>query len=171
AELRDHTYPGDAPSGRVHLWVAGRSVWATHPTHDRHHFLFGHGIAHGLFSKLHLVADFSRALRNRHGWRMGTRRVAGDGNPSDRSARIVLGNFAARLRVWLSAGGGCVLDCVSVLRLARSLRRRSIAGISCALYPDAFAGIAGVVASARQDARILERCASRAKTPLGTLSL
>ena len=43
------------------------------------------------------------------------------------SARIVLGNFAARLRVRLSPGGGCLLDRVSVLRLARSLCRRRAA--------------------------------------------
>src|SRR6266403_1123030 len=74
------------------------------------------------------------ALRDRHGRRMGVGRVAGNGNIANSGARIVLGNFAARLRVRLSPGGGCLLDRVSALRLARSLCRRCAPSVPCALH-------------------------------------
>ena len=50
------------------------------------------------------------------------------------SARTVLGSFAARVRFRLSPGGGCLLDRVSALRLARSLCRRRASGVPCALH-------------------------------------
>src|SRR6266567_2927500 len=83
SQLRDHAHAGDAPGWRVHLWTPWRSIRAAHPAHARHHFLFVHGIAYGVFSELHNVADFPRALWNRHGRRMGTGRVVSDGNLAD----------------------------------------------------------------------------------------
>ena len=68
---------------------------------------------------------------------MGTGCVAGDGNSANGRARIVFGNLAAGLRVRLPAGGNCLLDRVSDLRLAGSLRRRRPPGVSCTLHPGA----------------------------------
>src|SRR5262249_3401589 len=58
ADLCNHAHAGDAPIGRVHLRVARRPVRTAHPPDEQHHFLFSHGIADGIFSKLHLAADF-----------------------------------------------------------------------------------------------------------------
>src|SRR5581483_3559259 len=134
-ELCDHPYFGHASRRRVHFWFARGPVWAAHAADDRHHFLLSHGVAHRVLSELHMAVDLSRALRNRHGRRMGTWRVTGDGNPADCSTWVVLGNFTTRLCVWLSAGGRCVLDRVSILRVARPLRRGSAARISCVVHP------------------------------------
>src|SRR5262249_40446295 len=111
------------------------------------------------------------ALWSWHGRRMGTWRVSGNGDPADCRPRIVLGNFTTRICVWLSARGACVLACISVLRMARSFRSRSVAGISCAFHPDEGAGIAGLVTAAGRDTWFLERFARCNKTPLGSLSL
>src|SRR5205807_8270625 len=151
AELRDHAYAGYAPAGRVHFWIARGPVRAPHAADDRHHLLLSHGVAHRVFSELHLAANLPRALWNRHGRRMGTRRVAGNGNPADCRAWIVLGNSTTRLCVRLSAGGRCVLDRISILRMARTLRRGSAARISCALHPCTSARIAGLAATAARD--------------------
>ena len=102
---------------------------------------------------------------------MGTGGVAGNGNLADRSAGIVLGNFAARLRVRLSAGSSCVLDRVSVVRLARSVCRRSASGVSCALHPGTRARITCVAAPAARDGGFLERGDARGQTTLGAFCL
>src|SRR5205085_5239963 len=102
---------------------------------------------------------------------MGTWGVAGDGNSADRSTWIVFRNSATRIRIRLSAGGNCVLDRVSVLRLARPLRRGRASGVPCVLHPDARAGIAGLVAPAARDGGFLERRSDCYKTPLGAFSL
>src|SRR5438093_12332873 len=102
---------------------------------------------------------------------MGTWGVADDGNSADRSTWIVFRNSATRLRIRLSAGGNCVLDRVSVLWLARPLRRGRASGVPCVLHPDARAGIAGLVAPAARDGGFLERRADCYKTSLGAFSL
>src|SRR6476620_2245179 len=102
---------------------------------------------------------------------MGTRRLAGNGNIANSGARIVLGNFATRLRVRLSPGGGCLLDRVSALRLARSLCRRRAPGGPCALHPCGCAWIACVVTAAARDRLFLEACLFCAQTPRGAFSL
>src|SRR6266581_5787000 len=102
---------------------------------------------------------------------MGTGRVAGDGNFADRSARIVFRDFATGIRVRLPAGGDCVLAGVSVLRLARPLRRGRAPGVSCAVHPGARAGIASLVAPAVRDSGFLDAAADRPQTPLGAFSL
>src|SRR5205814_1699604 len=137
---------------------------------DRHHFLFGDGIAHGVFAELHLAPDFSCALRNWHGRRMGTWRIPGDGNLADRSARVVLGDPTAGLRFWLSVGGSRLLGGVSVLRLARTVCGGYAAGVPCHFYSRAGAGIAGMAAPAHRGDCFLEKCADRPATALGPLS-
>src|SRR5215510_5225243 len=86
----------DAPGGRVHLWIAWRPFREAHPPDDQHHLLLSYGIAHGVFPELYLAAHLPRALRNRHGRRVGTWGVAGNGDASDCSARVVLRNLTAR---------------------------------------------------------------------------
>src|SRR6267143_5744322 len=100
---------------------------------------------------------------------MGARRVADDGNSADRCAWIVLRNFTTGLRVRLSAGGNCLLDRVSVLRLAGSVCRGRTSGVSGALYPGACAGITGLVAPTTPG--FLERRADCAQTSLAALSV
>src|SRR5262249_7917097 len=99
-------------------------------------------------SELHLATDFPRALRNRHGRGMGSWRISGNGNVANCSTRIVLGNLTTRVRFRLSAGGHCVLDRVSILRVARSFHSRGVTRISCALHPDEGARVAGLAAAA-----------------------
>src|SRR5262245_36142204 len=137
ADLRHHAYVGDAPTRSVHLRIAGRPLWAAHPADDQHRLLLSYGIAHRVFSELHLAAHLPRALRNRYGRRMGTWGVAGNGDSPHCIARFVFRNLTARLCVWLPAGGRRVLDCVSLFRLARPFHSRSPTGISCALHPGA----------------------------------
>ena len=119
SRLCDHDHSCDATCGRVHLRFARRPVRTAYSTHDRHCFLFAHGITHSIFAKLHLAADFSRALRDRHGWRMGTRRITGNGIASSGRARVVLRNFAAGIYVWLFVRRASLRNCISALRLAR----------------------------------------------------
>src|SRR2546430_14524970 len=83
AELRDRAYAGYAPAGRIYFWIARGPVRAPHAADDRHHLLLSHGVAHRVLSELHLAADLPRPLRNRHGRRMGTWRVPGNGNPAN----------------------------------------------------------------------------------------
>ena len=78
---------------------------------------------------------------------MGPGRIPRDGNFADGDARVVLGDFAAGLCLWLSAGGSCLLGGVSVLRLARPLRGGRSAGIPCHFHPCTGAGIAGMATS------------------------
>src|SRR5947207_1508263 len=102
---------------------------------------------------------------------MGAGRVAGDGNFADRSARVVFRDFATGVRVRLPAGGDCVLGGASVLRLARPLHCRRAPRLSCAVHPDARAGVARLVAPAVRDSGFLDAAADRAQTPLGAFSL
>src|SRR5262249_60306132 len=101
---------------------AWRPLWAAHSVDDQYYFLFAHGIAYSVFAELHRPVNSSCALRNWHGRRMGIGRVVGNGNAANSSAWTVLGNFAAGVCFRLSVSGSCLLDRVSVLRLARSLR-------------------------------------------------
>src|SRR5206468_9859929 len=78
---------------------------------------------------------------------------------------------AAGLRVRSPAGGNCLLDLVSLVRLARSVCRRSAPGLSCVVHPDPRSGIAGVAAPTAHDLGFLERGAARGQTALGTFSL
>src|SRR4030095_4977262 len=55
-----------ASRGRFYFWIARGPVRAPHAADDRHHLLLSHGVADRVFSELHLAADLSRALRNRH---------------------------------------------------------------------------------------------------------
>src|SRR5947199_1337093 len=119
SQLCDYHHASDASSGRVYLWFAWRSLWPAHSADDRYRFLFGDGAADGVFSELHGASDLACFVRDRHGRRMGTRCLTGDGNTADSSAWLVLWDSAAGVRVWLSAGRGRVLDCISVLRMAR----------------------------------------------------
>src|SRR5207248_734896 len=72
---------------------------------------------------------------------MGSWGVSGDGIASGEGARIVLGNFATRLRLRLPAGGDRLLDRLSLLWMARSFCRRGHAGPACNLHPSTSAGI------------------------------
>src|SRR5262249_9131348 len=82
-----------------------------------------------------------------------------------------LGNFTTRLCVWLSAGGRCLLDRLSILRLARPVRGRSAARISRAVHSGAGARVAGLAAAAAREKQFLERSVDCTETPLGSLSL
>ena len=98
----------------------------------------------------------ARALRNRHGRRMGTGRVARDGIVADRSARIVLGNSATGLCVRLSPRRARLLDCVSVFRMARAFHCRRAAGAAGDLHSRARAGITGLGAGPAANANARE---------------
>ena len=73
---------------------------------------------------------------------MGSWGVSGDGIASGEGARIVLGNFATRLRLRLPAGGDRLLDRLSLLWMARPFRRRGHAGTARTLHPGTGAGVA-----------------------------
>src|SRR5436305_14696493 len=148
SHLRDYHHAGDAPGVRVYLWFAWRSLRSAYSADDRYRFLFGDGVADSVFSELHGASDFACFVRDRHGWRMGTRRLTGDGNIADSSARLVLWDSAAGVRVWLFAGRGCLLDRVSVLRMARSLRRGGDASGPCSVHSGARAGITRLLTAA-----------------------
>src|SRR6187549_694824 len=75
---------------------------------------------------------------------MGAGGVAGHGIAAGESPGIVLRDLAARLRVWVSAGGARLLDRVSLFRLARPFHRGGAAGVAGHLHPGAGAGITGL---------------------------
>ena len=70
--------------------------------------------------------DFSRALRDRDGRRMGTRRVARDGKSAGARARPGLRDFAARLLLRVSPRRGGLLARLPALRVARTFYRRRV---------------------------------------------
>src|SRR5437660_898468 len=122
-----------------------------------HHSIFDclyYRIAYGVCPEFYGFSASARALWRGNGRRMGTGCIPGDGNFADRRARVVLGNFAARLCVRLSAGGARLWNCVSVFRMARIVRRRCVAGIFGHLHSRACAGITRV-AEAKIDRELL----------------
>ncbi len=60
---------------------------------------------------------------------------------------------------------------ISILRMARTLRRGSAARISCAVHPCTSARIAGLAATAARDDSFLERSCDGTKTALGSLAV
>src|SRR6266481_1455495 len=75
---------------------------------------------------------------------MGPGRFARYGIASDRNARSVFWNSAARLCRWVPASRGRLLDRISALRLARVICRGRFAGVIGDLYPGACPRIAGL---------------------------
>src|SRR6202040_707849 len=132
-----------------HLWMAGRSVWTTHPFDDRHCFLFGHRIADRVRPEFRDVSVVAGPVRDRNGWGMGPWCIARDGIVANACARFVLGNFATRLRLWVSPGGAGLLDCLSNFRVARLVCRGRIAGATRYLYSRARAGVASLGTESR----------------------
>src|SRR5947209_3980137 len=77
---------------------------------------------------------------------MGARRVSGHGIVADRKSRSVLRHLAARLRVRIPAGGDCLLDCLSVVRVARIICCRCLAGRPCDFHAGQSSRITGLAA-------------------------
>ena len=96
-DLCHHAHAHDATTGRADLRAARRPVRAAGAADGGHHFLFADGIADRVFAELHRVSHFSRALRDRDGWRVGTRRIARDGKFAGARPRPGLRDSAARL--------------------------------------------------------------------------
>ncbi len=107
--LRQHAHADDATDRRAPVRNARRSLRPARAADDRHRFLFSDRIAHRVRAELHRVLDPARALRNWDGRRVGTGRIAGDGDVAGESARPFLRHFAAGLRFWLSAGSDRLL--------------------------------------------------------------
>src|SRR5882724_5005 len=132
--VRDHAHIDGPTARRVHLWFVRRQIWTARPAHDGHCFLLGHGIADRIRAEFHCISDFARALRSRHGRRMGTGRVARNGIAADANTRAVLRNSAAGLRGWLFARSLGLLGGVSALRLAWIVCRWCVTGVARGLH-------------------------------------
>src|SRR5215470_4385185 len=171
SHFRNYHHAGDAASGCVHLRPAWRPLWAADSPDDQHHFLFADGIADSVFAELHRAAYFSGPVWDRNGRRVGVGSVTGNGNIAYSSTRIVLRNFAARICFRLPLGGGCLLDRVSTLRLARSLHCRRVSSGSGHLYSCACPRIACLVTTTAYDGRFLGGSPRCAQKPLGAFSL
>src|SRR5207253_6220007 len=102
--LRHHSHPDDASARGIHLWMARRSIWPSHPFDDRYRFLFARRIADCLRAEFRNVSTLARPFRDRDGRRMGLGRVARDGIVANARAWFVLRNFAARLCLRVSPG-------------------------------------------------------------------
>ena len=72
---------------------------------------------------------------------MGSRGIPRDGIAAGEGARVVLGNFATRLRLRISAGRDRLLDRFSLLWMAWPFCRRGHAGTARNLHPGTGAGI------------------------------
>src|SRR4029077_4790421 len=134
----------DAPTRCLHLWMAGRSIWTTGSSDDRHWFLLDHRIADGVRPEFRNVSVVARLVRDRNGRRMGPGRIARDGIVADANARSVLGNFATGLRLRLSPCRTGLLDRFSHFRVAGIIYRGSVAGAARYLYSRACAGVASL---------------------------
>src|SRR5438067_2378227 len=80
---------------------------------------------------------------------MGLGRVPRNGIATDPGARTVLWDFTAGLRIRLSARGAGLLDCLSNVRLARSLHRGRVARPARHLHSRTSSGVAGLATESR----------------------
>src|SRR6266404_936360 len=139
--MGDRSHSHDAPRRRVFVRSVGGSVRPAFAVDDRHYFLFGDGVTYSLRAEFHGLAHSAGPLWNRHGRRVGSRGIPRDGVTPGEGAWVVLGNFATRLRLRLSAGGHRLLDRISLFWMARTFRRRGHAGTARNLHPGTGAGI------------------------------
>src|SRR6266542_6177896 len=72
---------------------------------------------------------------------MGRRRITGDGESAERTARSSLRTSAGRLRTRLSARGNCILRRVSALGMAADVLHRRTAGAPRRFRPNARSGV------------------------------
>ena len=79
---------GDAVRRRLHLRPAWRPVGTQAGADARHPLLFDPRRARRLLAEPHGLPDLARAVRRRHGRRMGPRQFAGDGIDSAAGARV-----------------------------------------------------------------------------------
>ena len=103
----------------------------------------------GFSPNLHGFSDHARAVRHRHGRRVGRGRFAGDGIGAAAMARHSFRNFAERLFDGLFAGGDRGAICAARVGMAADVLAGRLAGAAGALYQRARAGIGSVEAASR----------------------
>ena len=95
------------------------------------------------------AARAARAVRHRHGRRVGARRVAGHGEDPRRQARLLVRRAPAGLPGRLPVRGDRVLRRRADVRLARAVHLRRDPGAARAVHPHARRGVRGLGGHAR----------------------
>ena len=132
------------PVGRFPVRPAGRSLRAPAGADGQRAAVLGHGVRVRIRAVTAGVPGAARAVRHRHGRRVGRRRLAGVREHTGQVARPGLGDAAGRLPVRLSAGLDRVRAAVRSHRLARHVHGGRRAGAAGAVYPQQGARVGGL---------------------------
>jgi hypothetical protein len=141
------------PIGADRLRVARRPLRTANPADDQRDFLLGDRAALRLFAQFHFFSGDARAVRHRHGRRVGRGRVAGHGGGAQALARRALGHFAERLLGGLLPGGLGVVAGLAHARMAVDVLAGRHSGVADAVHPLQRAGVGGLAAASRAEHR------------------
>src|SRR6266851_6054829 len=115
--------------------------------HGQRDLFFVDRVVVRLFTELHRFHYFARALRHRHGWRMGRRRVARDGGSAGALARRAQRDSAVWLFDRLPPCRCCRTFPLAALGMAPDVLDWRATCAAGALYPDESAGIGSMEAT------------------------
>src|SRR5689334_10046617 len=146
----DYDHPRVPPGRSVHLRADGRSLRKEAAVDDRPRFFLDRrgGVRTG--TELHDLPYSPCSVWDRHGWRMGCRRLAGDGESAEAPSWRAVRTAAGGVRDGLSAGGRLLFLRFSALGLAADVFHRWLAGAARDLRAHAGARVGGVAAHATQ---------------------
>src|SRR5262249_46712209 len=158
--------PGGAAIRRTGIWLAGGEVRSPADPHAEYHQLLRRAVADRLRAESRHAARVTRAVRLRHGRRMGSRGGAGARDPAGPQSWLFLRNAAGGLRPWLPLGVDPLRRRVRSGRLAGPVRHQFGFGAARSLRPLPGRGVARVAGRGRAAPGIAVRDLERGESVL-----